>query len=187
MPSIPAIVILLLICVAALAILYLLFVNLGGETPVSAAPVEGTVSVDAGLVTVRKVGPVTSVVIRGAVSDHWDGGGVPLPLLPVELTRVHEPELWAEYMSPETSAARKYDIIDEVYAKGFTLPYLRGLNEQYRRELAEGGPIAGKAPGRAPVNLTGKASLKIDESLREEPIPPMEDDPEVEPTDKEQS
>lgn len=150
-------------------------------------------SIDSGasIVTVRKIGPITSVTIRQGVSDHWEGSeGIALPLLGTEATRRHEPALWAEYMDPSTSATRKYEIIDEVYALGFTLPYIKGLNEQYKREmkeaLASGDPDSRAVHERTPVNLTparqdGSASedykkIHINDDLRHAPLPDMGED-----------
>ena len=140
---------------------------------------EGGISVSAGdsVVTVRKVGQVTSVLIREGVRDHWEGSdGIVLPPLPVEVTRREEPALYAEYLSPDTSAVRRYEIADDLYARGYTLPWIRGLDEQYRRERREalegGDPDARTILERTPVDLTGRRDaartreLDIDQSLR---------------------
>ena len=139
------------------------------------------VSVNAGggsIVTVRKVGRMTSVTIRSAVHDHWEGAeNIQVPQIPIEVTRLEKPELYAEYISPETSAIRKYEIADELYAEGFTLPYIRGLNEQYKKEIAEAlADRSGDGPTiaeRTPVDLTGKGKgqpeyreLDINDGLR---------------------
>ena len=124
---------------------------------------DGDISVNTAgsVVTVRKVGHVTSVYIRGGVHDHWEGSeGIVLPMIPTEVTKANEPELYAEYLSPETSAVRKYEIIEELYSKGYTLPYIKGLHEQYKNELREslssGEPDAVAANERTPVNLSPK-------------------------------
>ena len=114
------------------------------------------------VVTVRKVGEITSVLIRENIRDHWEGAdSIPLPLPSTDVTRREEPALYAEYMSPDTPATRKYEIIDEVYALGYTLPYITGLEEQRQKELreaAEGGdPDARVVHARTPINLTPKA------------------------------
>ena len=139
------------------------------------------VSVSAGegsIVTVRKVGRMTSVTIRSSVHDHWEGSdSIQVPMIPVEVTRLEKPDLYAEYMSPETSAIRRYEIADELYAEGFTLPYIRGLNEQYKKEIAEAlADRSGDGPTiaeRTPVDLTGKGmgqpeyqELDINDGLR---------------------
>lgn len=182
-PSIPSLVILLLLCAAALGIIFLLLVNLGGDGAQQCGEPAGVVSVNApgSIVTVHRAGGVTSVEIRSHVSDHWEGGGVAIALPPVEVTRIHEPELYAEYISPLTSAIRKYEIIEELYAKGFTLPYLKGLNEQYKKEMKEN-------PERTPADLTRYRTISPDESLREVQIPGMEESPpEEEPSEKQPS
>ena len=87
--------------------------------------------------------------IRQQVSDHWEGAdGIALPLLGPEAAKRYEPALWAEYMDPGTSAIRKYEIVDEVYSLGFTLPYIKGLNEQYKREIRELRDIIDEKPGK---------------------------------------
>ena len=112
------------------------------------------------IVTVRKVGRVTSVTIRTQAHDHWEGAdGIQVGQIPTEVTRLYRPELYEEYMSAQTSAIRKYEIADELYAEGFTLPYIRGLHEQYKREVAEALKEGGDArtiAERTPVNLTQK-------------------------------
>lgn len=137
------------------------------------------------IVTVRKVGHVTSVTIRGGIHDHWEGDeGVSLPYLQPEVTRREVPELYAEYMSPSTSAVRRYEIIEEVYAMGFTLPYIRGLSEQYKKEvreaIASGDPDSRAVLERTPVDLgaeraegDGYTRLDINDALRHEPMEDM--------------
>lgn len=138
----------------------------------SAAKANGGISVNASegsIVTVRKVGRVTSVTIRTQAHDHWEGSdGVQVPQIPTEMTRLYRPELYDEYMSPETSAIRKYEIADELYAEGFTLPYIRGLHEQYKREVAEALKEGGDARTIAehtPANITPKS--KDDKQYKE--------------------
>lgn len=190
----PAIILVATLAAVAVVFTVLLLVPQGdGEK--KSLPSDGDISIGTpgGVVTVRKVGRVTSVVIHEGIHDHWEGAdGVPVPLLPTEATKVHEPALYAEYMSPETSAIRKYEIIDEVYSKGFTLPYIGGLNEQYKREMREalsGAPSEGTAAARKPVDLTpGRKApagdgddfeiLDINDGLRHAPLPEMDvDDP----------
>ena len=142
---------------------------------------EGGISVSAGdsVVTVRKVGQVTSVLIREGVRDHWEGSdGIVLPPLPVEVTRREEPALYAEYLSPDTSAVRRYEIADDLYARGYTLPWIRGLDEQYRRERREalegGDPDARTiplAPGRPPAGPRRDAPRRRPSRQRLTPIP----------------
>lgn len=138
----------------------------------SAEKPDGGISVNASegsIVTVRKVGRVTSVTIRTQAHDHWEGSdGVQVPQIPTEMTRLYRPELYDEYMSPETSAIRKYEIADELYAEGFTLPYIRGLHEQYKREVAEALKEGGDARTIAehtPANITPKS--KDDKQYKE--------------------
>ena len=182
--SIEEIILLVILAAVGAAIIFLLLLPTA-EKDIAKGIESISVSSDQGsVVTVRKVGRVTSVTIRGGVQDHWDGeGGVPVPLLPTEATKTHEPELYAEYMDPSTSAIRKYEIIDEVYALGFTLPYIRGLNEAYKKEmkeiLASGDPDGRAIHERTPVNLTAAASgpryegLDIDDGLRHVSPPDM--------------
>ena len=138
----------------------------------SAAKPDGGISVNASegsIVTVRKVGRVTSVTIRTQAHDHWEGSdGVQVPQIPTEMTRLYRPELYDEYMSPETSAIRKYEIADELYAEGFTLPYIRGLHKQYKREVAEALKDGGDARTiveHTPANITPKS--KDDKQYKE--------------------
>ena len=176
----------LILAVAAAGLLVLVLVPTrkdavpGGDGGILVSGSEGSV------VTLRRVGSLTSVVIQGgaAVHDHWEGseGVVPPPLSP-DAARRYEPALYEEYMSPSTSAVRRYEIIDELYGLGFTLPYIKGLAEQYRREVAEA--LAGGDPdGRTlmestPVNLTPEAGsaparkLHINGELRHADIPEM--------------
>lgn len=89
------------------------------------------------IVTVHRIGPVTSVVIRSSPRDHLEGTRNPSPPpVPPEVTREQFPELYSEYMDPATSAIRRYDIIAELYSMGFTLPYISSLHEQWKRETA---------------------------------------------------
>ena len=194
--SATAICLLVILGASVLGLAVLLFLPRKGKGG-DGVPPPNELSIDsgAGIVTVRKIGPVTSVTIRQGVSDHWEGPeGIALPLPGTEAARRHEPALWAEYMNPATSAIRKYEIIDEVYALGFTLPYIRGLNEQYQREmreaLASGDPDSRAVHERTPVNLTparqggsapgGYRKVHIDGELRHAPLPDMgEDAPEA--------
>ena len=147
------------------------------------------------IVTVRKVGRMTSVTIRSTVHDHWEGAdNIQVPMIPIEVTRLEKPDLYAEYISPETSAIRKYEIADDLYAEGFTLPYIRGLNEQYKKEVAEAmndSASDGRTiVERTPVNLTGRGKekplfeeLNIDDGLRHAPLSDMGEEsvvPEIE-------
>lgn len=115
-----------------------------------------SVSAEGSIVTVRKVGRVTSVVIRPDIHDHMEGGdSIELPELPIEVTRMREPELFAEYVSPETSAVRKYEIADDLYSRGYTLPWIKGLNEQYKKEMEKAKEGGGRNV-RHPANLGRK-------------------------------
>lgn len=126
------------------------------------------------VVTVRRIGVHTSVTIRG-VADHWDESrGVALPPTPIEVTRAEEPELYAEYMSPDTSATRKYEIADHLYSMGYSLPLIPGLIEQWKREQEELRVLRERdaEATRAALEPTPPAyrNLDIDESLRHEPL-----------------
>ena len=190
--SVPAICLLVILGSCALGLAILLFLSLTDKSRGASSP-SNEIAIDSGesIVTVRKIGPITSVTIRQGISDHWEGSeGVALPLLGPEATRIHEPALWAEYMDPSTSAIRKYEIIDEVYALGFTLPYEKGLLERYKRELKEavssGDPDGRAIHERTPVNLTPAhqdgsepeeyKKVQINQELLHEPTPDMGED-----------
>lgn len=151
-------VIILLICLLAAtvgAIVYIASIPLAEGS--SAPPAESiSVETKGSIVTVRRVGSVTSVSITGGPLDHWEGGAVTLEPLGPEATRLYEPELYSEYMSPSTNAIRKYEIIEDVYAKGFTLPYIKGLHEKYLQEKSEAmkDPNGRAATEPTPVNLS---------------------------------
>lgn len=169
-----------LLGLAAVAIIIILLLA-PTKDPASASGKEDAVAVNAAegsIVTVRKVGRVTSVTIRSEVHDHWEGSdGVQLPPLPVGVTRQERPDLYAEYLSAETPALRKYEIADQLYSEGFTLPYIRGLHEQYKRELGSGSR-------KAPVDLSARHAseapyreLEIDDALRHVPVEEMDEAP----------
>ena len=103
--------------IVAVVILATLIFSPSKEKEPAAKTDEG-ISVNASegsIVTVRKVGRVTSVTIRTQAHDHWEGSdGVQVPQIPTEMTRLYRPDLYDEYMSPETSAIRKYEIADEL-------------------------------------------------------------------------
>ena len=160
--STPAIWLSAILLVFGICLILLMVLPSGGKP--SEGGTEG-ISVDAGreIVTIRKIGAVTSMTIRREVHDHWDGpDGVDIPELPIEVTRREEPALYAEYLSADTPASRKYEIADELYSRGYTLPYIRGLNEQYKREVKEaitgGDPDGRTIHERTPVNLTPSPS-----------------------------
>lgn len=166
----------------ALAAAFLLLCPTAPGRP-SSPPPPGEVSVSAAegsIVTVRKVGGVTSVVVH----SHWEGeDGITPPALPPDITRAREPELYAEYMSPETTATRKYEIIDLVYGLGYTLPAIPGLHEQYMKEVRES---SGKKGGKSPVNLSERAGrpikrLHIDRSVSPSDVPDMGASPSDQP------
>ena len=153
-------------CLAATLLAVALFFSLflfipAKETPATPATEDESASArtGCGIVTVRKVGRTTSSVFRQDVHEHWEGSdSVELPQLPIEVTLREEPELYAEYMSPGTPAVRKYEIADDLYGKGYTLPWIGGLNEQYKREIKEAqegsDPDAKVILERTPVDLT---------------------------------
>ena len=185
--SLPAICLLVILSASLAGLIFLLFMpQRDGEN----TPEDISVGGGGSVVTVRKIGPITSVTIRQRVNDHWDGqDGVAVPLLGPEAAKRYEPALWSEYMDPLTSAVRKYEIIDEVYALGFTLPYIKGLNVQYKREITEaiasGDPDGRTVNERTPLNLTQKESaarqVTINEALRRTPVPDMGEDGADEP------
>ena len=158
---------------------------------VSISAAEGSV------VTVRKVGRTTRVDIHPDIHDHWEGGGgVDISPTPIEITRREEPELYAEYMNPRTPASRKYAIADYIYSLGLTLPFIHGMNEQWKREqeeLLQSKPSQGPVnpiTEQTPVNPEGgelrdglvMRKLDINQSLREEPMPDMGPGQEENPT-----
>ncbi len=125
---------------AALLLIVLFFGTIVLFSPPEKPPLkeeDSDLSINAagGIVTIQKVGKRTSVVIYPGVSDHWEGSeGVTIPPCPIETTKSSEPELYSEYMSPQTCATRKRDIADRLYNMGYTLPYISGLYEQSREE-----------------------------------------------------
>lgn len=181
--------------VAALAIIiFLAFVVFGSpEGQKKNSPPSADVSINAAegsIVTVRKVGHTTRVVIRSDIHDHWEGSdGIDISPAPIEITKQEEPELYAEYMSPKTSAIRKYEIADYIYSLGLTLPYIHGLHEQWQKEretMSQAAAAGDPAAESTPVNRAGGKmhggivyrKLDINHSLREEPVGEM--DPEEE-------
>jgi len=127
---------------------------------------------ESSVVTVRKIGGTTRVDIHTSIHSHWEGdGGVAPKPTPVEVTRREQPELYEEYMSSETTATRKYEIVDELYSMGYTLPLIPSLHEQWVREQAlvraqrEDPPKENPAPRR----------LSVNHDLGAEPLPPLGD------------
>jgi len=170
-------IVVILICIAAIVALTATFIwDMLKESGFPAIrPDVGSVQVsaDAGsVVTVRKVGGTTRVEIRqtwqGAVDEEQWEDGTALAPTPAEITATSEPELYREYMSPKTSATRKYEIIDYVYGIGLTLPLIPGLHEQYLKEQAR------KAPGKEPA----RRKLHIDRSVGNTQMEDI-DDPDV--------
>ena len=168
-----------LFAAAAVFTVLLLFPTKEGSSRTSAEEDGISVSTGGGVVTVRKVGRVTSVIIRQEIHDHMEGGdSIDIPQLPIEVTRREEPELYAEYVSPETTAVRKYEIADDLYSRGYTLPWIRGLHEQYKKETDRGPETV---HGRAPVDLTPRKAeappreLAPDRSLQDVDQPDMGD------------
>ncbi len=163
-----------------------------GEKPQSENSVESVITTpSSSVVTVRKVGQTTHVDIKTNVHNHWEGDdGVATRPTPVEVTRREQPELYEEYMSSEATATRKYDIIDELYSMGYTLPLIPDLHEQWLSEQRmvrvqrEDPPEEDPAPNR----------LRVNHDLSAEPLPSMGDEggedeefiPESEPEPEEQ-
>lgn len=150
-------VMILLVCLLAAVIGAIVYIGTIPLAEGSAPPAESiSVETKGSIVTVRRAGRVTSVSITGGPLDHWEGGAIALEPLGPEATRLYEPDLYSEYMSPSTSAIRKYEIIEDVYAKGFTLPYIKGLHEKYLQEKAEAlkDPNGRAATESTPVNLS---------------------------------
>ena len=139
-----------------------------------------------GVVTVRHAGQSMTIVIRDGtrLRDGMEGGGgITLPQLPTEAAARIFPALYSEYMSPDTSASRKYEIIDLVYGLGYTLPAIPGLHEQYMKEVRES---SGKKGGKSPVNLSERAGrpikrLHIDRSVSPSDVPDMGASPSDQP------
>ena len=169
----------------------------GGDSQKNQQHASADVSINAAegsIVTVRKVGSTTSVIIRSDIHDHWEGSdGIDISPAPIELTRREEPELYEEYMSPKTSASRKYEIADYIYSLGLTLPYIRGLHEQWQQEQQRN-----PATEHTPVNPNGGAmksgvvyrKLDINHNLRSEPMSDIESGPEApeeQPENKEEN
>ncbi len=88
------------------------------------------------IVTIRKISKNTSVTIKN-IPHHIGDVGENLEPSPIEVTRKECPKLFAEYMSKSTSAIRKYEIMNFICFLGLTLPYIEGLNEKYKKEIAE--------------------------------------------------
>ena len=70
---------------------------------------------------------------------------------------------------------RKYEIADDLYAEGFTLPYISGLNEQYKKEVSEalispgdGKVIAESTPARPSPNRSAAKNLVINHDVARE-------------------
>lgn len=160
------------------------------------------------IVTVRKVGTTTRVDIRPDVHDHWEGDrDIDVAPTPIEATRREEPALYAEYMSPSTSATRKYEIAEYLYGIGLTLPFIPGLYEKMQSEKRpaqkdvqrERAPRdlssqpAGQETVRADAGTSGDGPsyrrLDVDEQLRHQPLPELGPEPDEsqktppEPTD----
>ncbi len=102
------------------------------------------ISPEGDLVTIRKLPSGTSITISAGLADHWDGSdGVSVRECPTEVTSAAERDLYQEYLSPKTSAVRKYEIIEILYNQGYTLPYQSGLFEQWKAEMKS---MSGTAP-----------------------------------------
>ena len=169
-----------------------LFISPGDSASQQNSP-SADVSINAAegsIVTVRKIGRTTRVVIRSDIHDHWEGSdGIDISPAPIELTRHEEPELYEEYMSPKTSAIRKYEIADYIYSIGLTLPFIHGLHEQWQKENEKAASEINPALEHTPVNPKGGSmkegivynKLDINHKLRVEPLVDMDpwpvDDP----------
>ena len=176
-----------LAAVIAAALLYVLCIP-SDNGSVKAPGTDVSISAARGsVVTVRKVGRTTRVDIHPDIHDHWEGSsGVDIAPTPIEVTRREEPELYAEYMDPHTTASRRYAIADYIYSLGLTLPYIHGMNEQWRREQEqEQAEAVNPITERTPVNPQGgelrgglvMRRLDIDQGLREEPMYDMSPEP----------
>lgn len=166
----------------------------GGDShksqPVASADVNINTA-EGSIVTVRKVGSTTSVIIRTDIHDHWEGSdGIEISPAPIELTRREEPELYEEYMSPKTPASRKYEIADYIYSIGLTLPFIHGLHEQWQKEQQ-----MNPATERTPVNPKGGTAkdgivyrkLDINHNLRNEPMSDIDSGPDAPEGQKEKA
>ena len=178
MSTLVSIIVTALVTLAIAIFLYLVF-SPSREGGAAGAPPQDGISVnpaEGSIVTVRKVGRITSVTIRSTVHDHWEGSGdISVPPLPIEVTKIERPELYEEYINPKTSAMRKYEIADDLYAEGFTLPYISGLNEQYKKEVSEalispgdGKVIAEYTPARPSPNRSAAKNLVINHDVARE-------------------
>ena len=178
MSTLVSIIVTALVTLAIAIFLYLVF-SPSREGGAAGAPPQDGISVntaEGSIVTVRKVGRITSVTIRSTVHDHWEGSGdISVPPLPIEVTKLERPELYEEYINPKTSAMRKYEIADDLYAEGFTLPYISGLNEQYKKEVSEalispgdGKVIAESTPARPSPTRSAAKNLVINHDVARE-------------------
>ena len=178
MSTLVSIIVTALVTLAIAIFLYLVF-SPSREGGAAGAPPQDGISVntaEGSIVTVRKVGRITSVTIRSTVHDHWEGSGdISVPPLPIEVTKIERPELYEEYINPKTSAMRKYEIADDLYAEGFTLPYISGLNEQYKKEVSEalispgdGKVIAESTPARPSPTRSAAKNLVINHDVAHE-------------------
>lgn len=154
-----------------------------GQEPSRRAATSGEpaveVSADRGsVITVRKVGGATRVEIRsqfyGVGEEDYDEG-VPLAPPSVEVTKATEPELYREYMSAKTTAARKYEIIDYIYGMGLTLPLIPGLHEQFLKETETRKP---EKPKHKTLNIDRKVADTPMPSMSEQPDAPVRLEPE---------
>ncbi len=178
-----------LVAIVLIVLTAVLLFATGGKSSREEGSVESVISTpSSSIVTVRKVGKTTRVDIRLDVHDHWEGeGGVAIKPTPVEITRLEQPELYEEYMSSEATATRKYEIADELYSMGYSLPYIRGLHEQWVREQKavrdeqEDPPQPVKlGEGRRDAKDIAPNRLDINHDLEAEPVPAMGEEPEAE-------
>lgn len=108
------------------------------------------------IVTVRKIGPATRIDVRREKDEDWMSEPLSIDPIPIEATRNAYPELYDEYMADETSAIRKYEIIDIIYSFGFTLPAIPGLQQLWKKEqeeLRKSEPAAVEGARTEPVRI----------------------------------
>ncbi len=118
------------ILVVAVCIIFL-FSGRGGEKE----DTEFSINARNSVVTVRKVGAQTKVIVEPIAEPVDEGESVDLES--VESTRKAYPVLYEEYMSDSTPARRKYEILEQLSQVGYVLPYIEGLHDKYRREIIE--------------------------------------------------
>ena len=174
-----------IMCLIAILVLVVMFLRDSPARHPSGGGIadDGAVEVSAGrgsVITVRKVGGTTRVEIRpgwqvAAEEEQWEDG-VALGPTPAEVTAIAEPELYREYMSPKTTATRKYEIISYVYGIGLTLPLIPGLHEQYLKEQESSGKETAKESEKDSGRGKPPKTLHIDRTVADIPMESMGDD-----------